>query len=264
MNTSQRTLEEALRAFPPIFLREMDTIKLMNRIDSKYLTTEQTLIGILEDAAARGYRALETDGTKICSYDTLYYDTPELQMFLDHHNRRLVRQKVRTRIYVGSGQTFLEIKRKNNHGRTKKKRTEIAPAAFKDFRADPASAPLMEKYSAIPAERLSPAVETLFRRITLVNAAMTERLTIDTALCFVNHRTARKVSLQDAVIIELKQDGRAESEMKGILLEHRVKPVRVSKYCVGTTLTDPDVKSNRFKPKIKKIEKTINKKLTTI
>ena len=264
MNTSQKTLEGALEPISPITLGEMDSIRLMNRIDAKYLTTEQALLGILSDAARCGYRALETEGTKISSYDTLYYDTPEQQMFLDHHNRRLVRQKVRTRVYVGSGQTFLEIKLKNNHGRTKKKRTEIRPEAFEDFRRDPAASALLEKYSALPSDSLSPAVETIFRRITLVNAAKTERLTIDSALCFINRRTGREVSLQDAVIIELKQDGRAKSEMREILLNHRIKPVRVSKYCIGVTLTDPDIKHNRFKPKVRKIEKTINKKLTTI
>ena len=264
MNTSPKTLESVLDTISPILLGEMDSIKLMNRIDTKFLTTEATLVHVLEDAAARGYRALETEGTRISAYDTLYYDTPGLQMFLDHHNRRLVRQKVRTRTYVGSGQTFLEIKRKNNHGRTKKKRTEIPPADFRDFSAVPAARQLLEKYSAFPAEVLSPALETLFRRITLVNAARTERLTIDTDLRFRNARNGREASLQDAVIIELKQDGRAASEMKDILLDHRVKPARLSKYCIGTTLTDGAVKSNRFKPKVRMIEKTIDKKLNAI
>ena len=264
MNTSPKTLESVLDTISPILLGEMDSIKLMNRIDTKFLTTEATLVHVLEDASARGYRALETEGTKISAYDTLYYDTPGLQMFLDHHNRRLVRQKVRTRTYVGSGQTFLEIKRKNNHGRTKKKRTEIPPAAFRDFSAEPAARELLEKYSAFPADALSPALETRFRRITLVNAAKTERLTIDTGLCFHNARNGREASLLDAVIIELKQDGRAASEMKDILLDHRVKPARLSTYCIGTTLTDGAVKSNRFKPKVRMIEKTIDKKLNVI
>ncbi len=264
MNTSQKMLENVLETISPIYLGEMDSIKLMNRIDTKYLTTEQTLVSILEDAARRGYRALETEDSKISSYDSLYYDTPERQMFLDHHNRRLVRQKIRTRTYVGSGQTFLEIKLKNNHGRTKKKRTEVPLSAFKDFRREPEAVALLEKYSSFPVDSVSPTLETLFRRITLVNAAKTERLTIDTALCFVNYRTGREASLQDAVIIELKQDGRAASEMRDILLDHRVKPVRVSKYCVGETLTDDEVKHNRFKPKIRMIEKVINNKIKTI
>ena len=66
------------------------------------------------------------------------------------------------------------------------------------------------------------------------------------------------------MIIELKQDGRAESQMKGILLEHRIKPVRVSKYCIAETLTDPSAKSGRFKVKVRTIEKTIGKKLVII
>ncbi len=66
------------------------------------------------------------------------------------------------------------------------------------------------------------------------------------------------------MIIELKQDGRAASQMKGILLDHRVKPVRISKYCVALTLTDPAAKTGRFKVKVRTIEKTIGKKLVTI
>ena len=50
--------------------------------------------------------------------------------------------------------------------------------------------------------------------------------------------------------------------MKGILLDHRIKPVRVSKYCIAETLTDPSVKSCRFKEKVRTIEKTIGNKLT--
>ena len=90
---------------------------------------------------------------------------------------------------------------------------------------------------------------------------MTERLTIDTRLCFANPRTGREVSLKRLVVIELKQDGRAYSPMKRILLGRRVKPLRVSKYCIGVTLTDPSAKSNCFKLKIRTLEKTINDKL---
>ena len=52
--------------------------------------------------------------------------------------------------------------------------------------------------------------------------------------------------------------------MKGILLGHRVKPVRVSKYCIAVTLTDPSIKSGRFKVKVRTIEKIINKKIQVI
>ena len=52
--------------------------------------------------------------------------------------------------------------------------------------------------------------------------------------------------------------------MKGILLDNRVKPAKVSKYCVAVTLTDSTARSGRFKEKIRMIEKTINKKIQVI
>ena len=258
---STSPLEQAVAAFPPITLEEMDSVKLLNRIDAKYVTTEATLLAVLGDALAAGYRALEAQNSKLSPYNSVYYDTPGLQMFLDHHNKRLTRQKVRTRVYVNSGDTFLEIKRKNNHGRTKKKRTAIPQAELMDFSRNAIATAYLAKHSAFTASQLSPALSTAFERITLVNRAMTERLTIDTELRFQNFRNGRRADLQDAVIIELKQDGRAVSQMKGILLDHRIKPLRVSKYCIGTTLTDPDIKSNRFKEKVRAIEKVIGQRL---
>lgn len=245
----------------PITLGEMDGIKLMNRIDTKYVTDEATLEQVLEAAADHGYRALEVDGERISPYNSMYYDTDALKMFSDHHNRRLTRQKVRTRVYVSSGTTFLEIKRKNNRGRTKKKRLEIPGDEFWDFRADAAADAFLSEKSAYTASMLAPRLETIFRRITLVNRAKTERLTIDTSLHFVNHDTGLKGDLGTAVIIELKQDGRTGSEMKDILLDCRVKPMRISKYCIGTTITNPGARSNRFRAKVHKIEKITGQKI---
>lgn len=247
-----------LKALPPITLEEMDAVKLMNRIDTKYLTDEATLEAVLRDAAEAGYRVLVAEGARISPYDSVYFDTGDLRMFTDHHNRRLRRQKVRTRAYVNSGDAFLEIKRKNNRGRTKKKRTGIPMQELPDFRSDAAACRYLADHSDFAAPELIPTLETLFQRITLVNPSLTERLTIDTRLCFKNFRTSLETSLRNAVIIELKQDGHAASEMKRILLRHRVKPVRISKYCIAVTLTDPSAKSNRFKVKVRQIEKTIN------
>ena len=248
----------------PITLEEMDSIKLMNRTDTKYLTDEATLAGVLGDAAAQGFRALLVAGTQVIPYYSVYFDTPDLKMYLDHHNRRLNRHKVRTREYVGTGNSFLEIKRKHNTGRTKKKRTPIPVGEMMDFSGDEAACSYLESHCPFTVGDLSPVLSTGFDRITLVNPDKTERITIDSHLEFNNFRTGRKASLLNAVVIEIKQDGRCASPMKRILLDRRVKPVRISKYCIAETLTDPGAKSGRFKEKVRAIEKTINKKLTTI
>lgn len=251
----------ALQMMPPVTLEEMDAVKLLNRIDTKYLTDEETLRLLLQDAFEAGYRALVTEGSKIASYDSVYFDTGDMKMFLDHHNRRLVRQKVRTRVYVASGLSFLEIKRKDNHGRTRKKRRVIPLDELKDFSKDAEACSYLTEKSGYTADMLSPSLETIFRRITLVNPAMTERLTIDSCLGFINLRGGEEATLRNGVVIELKQDGRTESPMKQILLKRRIKPMRVSKYCIGVSLTYPGIKSNRFKLKIRKIEKQIKCKL---
>ncbi len=257
-------MPEALHNFQPIFIEEMDAIKLMNRLDTKYLTDEATLSKVLDAAAKAGYLALEAQGVKISPYNSIYYDTPELKTFLDHRNRRLNRQKVRTRIYVNSSDTYLEIKRKNNKGRTKKKRLPIPSEELEDFSYDKKATAFLAENSRFTIGQLSPVLSTAFDRITLVNPAKTERITIDTNLYFSNFRTGRKTSLLDTVIIEIKQDRRVRSQMKDILLDLRVKPVKVSKYCVAVTLTDDTVKSGRFKEKVRAIEKIINKKIQVI
>ncbi len=253
----RQDLCSALEAIAPVTLEELDAVKLMNRIDRKFVLTEDVLLKVLREAQGK-YRVLETESGKTTCYDTLYYDTPDCLMFRIHQAGRLPRRKVRIRTYLNSGATFLEVKRKNNHGRTKKKRIEIR-------REDGLSKPQAQEFvlakSGFDPLGLEPKVRTCFERITLANIAMTERLTIDMNLKFENLSTGMCSCLEDAVILELKQDGRAASQMLRILGNLGVRPFRVSKYCIGTVLTDPHAKGNRFKFKVRKIEKITNKKL---
>ena len=243
-----------------ITLDEMDSIKLMNRVDTKFLTDLETLGEILRRAAPL-YRVLETGGDRVAEYDTLYYDTDGYRMYLDHHQRRLNRRKVRTRTYLTSGDTYLEIKRKNNRGRTRKKRIPLPADEFSSFSGNRTAAEFISSLTEFEAGALTPSTRTSFSRITLVNNARTERLTIDSGLEFENFRTGLKSGLSDAVIVELKQDGYCSSDIRKILLDLRVKPVRVSKYCIGTVLTVPEIKKSRFITKIRTIEKLIDTKL---
>jgi len=43
--------------------------------------------------------------------------------------------------------------------------------------------------------------------------------------------------------------------LKDVLFELRIRPFKVSKYCIGTCMTRPEVKQNRFKKKLRRIEK---------
>lgn len=240
-------------------LDQMRRVKLMNRIDTKYVLSEDVLPCLLDEAADAGYRVQLIDGVRACRYDTLYYDTAPRDMYLAHHNRILTRQKIRTRRYVESGVTFLEIKNKSNRGRTRKKRIEIAPECFDNISHAEGVEPFFAEHARYACEVLSPALSTRFVRITLVNDDLTERLTIDLDLHYRDMRSGRESTIERMAIVELKQDGRRASAIKDILRRMRIMPLKVSKYCLGTTLTVEDIRRNRFKEKLREIEKQLNR-----
>ena len=243
---------EIVNAMPPITLDEMKDVKLMNRVDTKFLVTSNELIAILKGIHDH-YYAQEVEGNRLSPYSTVYYDTPDLKMYTIHHDRHLVRDKVRVRTYVDSHLTFCEVKHKNNKGRTKKKRIEVKPGT--DVTKDPEAVSFLTEKQPYPVENLSPHLETAFDRFTLVNFEKTERLTIDCNLHFGNFVSGTTASMDPLVIMELKQDGRARSLLKEVLFDLRIKPYKISKYCIGTALTRPEVKQNRFKKKIRRINK---------
>lgn len=243
-----------LDSYEPISLDQMEGSKLMDRIDSKYVTTLVKLDDVLRMASDH-YRILYTGGLPVQTYDTLYFDTPDRQMYLMHHNGRLTRTKVRTRTYVNTGESFLEIKRKNNHGRTKKKRIRIPGDIFEKPFQDDASNTFLQEKTIYKGSELSPALSTGFKRITLVGKEGGERITIDFELAFHNFRNGADVTLGPAVIMELKRSGNIQSPMTDILSQLRIHPLRISKYCIGSALTDPSLKQNRFKNKIRNINK---------
>jgi hypothetical protein len=46
-----------------------------------------------------------------------------------------------------------------------------------------------------------------------------------------------------------------------MLRDMHIAPLKVSKYCLGTTVTVEGIKSNRFKAKVRDIEKRLQKGL---
>lgn len=257
-------MTDILTNYQPITLEEMSGIRLMNRTDTKFVTNIATLRKLLKLAVWQ-YRAQEIEGKRLARYYTMYFDTPDMQMYTCHHSGHANRQKLRIRSYVDSGLNFLEVKTKNNHKRTRKKRTTmfdfnpLAPA--RDIAFDSHDDNFKEYGSFLrenlwyKPEAMEEAIENRFNRITLVNNNKTERLTIDTDLCFHNIHTGNDCSLPELAIIELKRDGLVPSPILSLLNELRIKPLGFSKYCIGTALTNPDIRKNMFKQRLHALEK---------
>ena len=250
----EKHIVELLDKLPPISLPEMKDIKLMNRIDKKYLATIGQLEQLLVMAQGK-YMVQQIEGMRYSRYHTIYLDTPDEEMYTEHHNGRLVRQKVRVRTYLDSGDTFLEVKNKNNHGRTKKKR--ITVQGLHTLHEDEGDV-LLAKHSRYLLADLVPKVENRFERITLVNMAKTERLTIDCHVKFHHLETDIHDTFDRLVIIELKRDGNVYSPVKSMLRELRIKPSGFSKYCIGSAMTNASLKQGNFKPRFVRIDKLLN------
>lgn len=248
---SLQAIRHELESFEPIGLDQMKEVKLMNRIDTKYVIPIAQLAPLLHIAAPE-YFVQYTNGKRTAAYHTIYLDTADHRMYNIHQAGRKVRQKIRIRQYLDTQTTFLEIKNKNNHGRTKKKRIEV-PEMDCMTRQD--AIDFIADKSWFTMDQLKHHVENRFERITLVNRAFTERLTIDLGVCFHNFETGRDADIGHLVIIELKRDGATFSPMYNLLLRMHIHKGGFSKYCIGCAMTNSDLRQNNFKEKIHRIEK---------
>ncbi len=241
-------IQEILSRFESVSLKEIESVRLMNRTDTKF-TFNVSVLNDLLDSLKNDYKVLQIDGKRQCAYKTLYYDTDNLSLYLEHHNGHLNRYKIRHRTYIESGVGFLEVKFKNNKGRTIKERIKkrVTPIEWEKETGDF----LTEKTSFDP-NTLKPTLWVNYKRITLVSKKCPERVTIDVKLEFDDNTNCQMVD--DLVIAELKQDSKIPSVFYAKMKEMRIKEGSISKYCLGIAMVKPGVKINNFKEKLKAIK----------
>lgn len=241
-------IADKLKSFEPITLAEMDEVKLMNRTDTKFVF-ERPLLPSLLDKLSQEYKILNVEGNLISEYKTLYFDTADFKFYMDHHNGRENRFKVRIRNYVQSKLFFLEIKNKKK-GRTIKSRIRL-----EDFEVT-----LGNKSANYVDEVVGKGtmVESKlwngFSRITLVQQKIKERLTLDLGLNFSWNEIEKRYD--HIVIAELKQENvNRESLFYSLMKQNQIRPSGMSKYCVGVISLYSDLKYNVFKEKLLLIDK---------
>ena len=253
MTSYDTQIRQWLCLMQPITLDEMSSIRLMNRIDTKFVCTKRQLTDLLQCVQDK-YFVQQIGTDRISPYRTTYFDTPQYTQYMQHHNKRAGRTKVRVRTYLSSGNlTFLEVKRKNNHGRTKKKRIQVPDLT--SATTTNGAAELVMEGTGLRLADMHAIVQNLFDRITLVNYAKTERLTIDMNVQFHNYETLNDRDTDQLVIIELKRDGNIFSPITHILRDLHIHPTGFSKCCIGMALTDPRLKQNNFKQKLRMLRK---------
>ncbi len=235
-------IEQVLPLYPAVSLDEIQDYALQDRVDTKYLIRFVDLPSLLA-ALTSDCAILETGLQRISEYRTLYFDTPVLNFYFDHHNGKRPRYKIRMREYHSTKDSFLEIKKKENDLRTIKNRMPIAEIR-QSFTPEMRS--FLEYHYPGAAEPLQPVLWNTFKRITLINTSSCERVTIDLGLSFFNKTNS--LQLTHLAVVELKQSTFSrESIILLALKEKGYQPVSLSKYCTGVAFLNPDIKRNRFK-----------------
>lgn len=245
-------ISELLYSFNPITLAEMDSVKLLDRTDTKFIFRYDRLPGIL-NGLFRHYKILDVNGVKQNRYETLYFDTADFKLYFDHHNGRTNRYKVRYRKYVDSDLVFFEVKFKNNRGRTIKYR--IKRSAIKEVIEGKAAVLLSEK-TPLKAETMQSKLWVNYSRITLVNKTSTERLTLDLGLHFKDERQV--YGYGNLVVAEVKQEKTGASPFINLMRLHHIRDGSISKYCFGVMSLVAEIKRNNFKPHLLAVNKMNN------
>jgi VTC domain len=244
-------VKSVLDTFEPITLEEMDRVKLMDRTDLKFnfhISKLPELLELIKDK----YRILEVSGTRMSRYETLYYDTPDFLLFRQHHSGRTNRYKIRMRRYVESDLKFLEVKFKNNKGRTLKSRVKKKD---NEMQISGEAADFFSKATGMKPSDVEPKLWVNYTRITLVNRFEEERLTIDLALEVKSE--SGSADFDGLVIVEAKQAKPTDTPFVKLLKQMHIRQGGASKYCVAVAKLIPSIKQNNFKPVIRSIEKII-------
>jgi len=244
-----QTLEKVLNSFVSISLEELKDYSLQDRIDTKFIFPMQRLPVILSNLQGE-YAMLKIQEKVISDYETVYYDTTSLDLYLAHHNEKGNRYKIRLRKYMDSGLCFFEIKFKNSKERTLKYRIpqpDLKTALTKE------AIEFLHEHIPLIANDLTPQITIRYSRLTLISLHSKERLTFDLQLTA--SREGYTYSFGDMVVAELKQENKGASPFRTAMKQAGIRSASLSKYCMGLMVTYPGIKSNKFKQTLLIVQK---------
>jgi hypothetical protein len=220
---------------------------LLTRVDRKYVVPHADLERVIAALDPRT-RVLEIDSARDFAYESVYFDTPDLLSFRMAAQPRRRRFKLRTRNYLDTGTSYLEIKTRGARGTTVKDRDEYdlrdRERLTDDARDDVADAFATIGVAAERADELGATLLTRYRRATLLAPDGCGRATVDTALEWIEP-DGHGFALPGTAIVETKS-GAQPSGVDRALWRAGHRPATVSKYATGLAALHPSLPRNRW------------------
>ncbi|TDT17620.1 VTC domain-containing protein [Ilumatobacter fluminis] len=213
---------------------------LMTRTDRKYVLEPGDVAALLCELGP-SVRVLEIDGKRSFGYESIYFDTPELDSYLGAARRRPDRFKVRTRRYVDQDTCWVEVKTRTRRGQNEKVRRRHDPADADRLTPD-ALAFVAATVDPATADRLEPVLRTRYRRTTLVVGD--QRITIDADLrC--DDLTGQAFGIGDRFVVETKSPGGPGTVDRALWRLGR-RPLTISKFALGLAMSKPTLPRNKW------------------
>ena len=243
VSTAMSMLAHQLADRRPVGLEQVLSVaELTTRVELKYILPLASLPAFLQ-RLPHELAVLDIGGRRTFDYESVYFDTERFALYHQHVQGRRNRYKARVRSYCDSGDAMFEVKFKGRRGQTVKARLPY------DFRCRGELTPdgrefldtvIAEAYGFTPPP-LEPSLTTTYRRATLVDLDRASRLTIDVNLGWSDRVSSHRA--EDLALIESKSlagPGPADALLRSM----GVRPVRISKYCLGVALLHPDTAAN--------------------
>jgi hypothetical protein len=234
--------------FDPISLAEINAAAgLQTRADNKYFVPWEAFLAF-STMLQSTHKVLEIEGRRSFTYDTQYFDTPDLTTYWGHVQKRRKRFKCRTRVYENSDLCVFELKLKGGRGETIKHKINYHKQMAGEVTASAQAFiqnQLAASYQMAFGHQLVPTLRTNYERVTFASQVCTERVTCDFNLMF-SITNARAQLDPRFVLVEIKSE-RGRSDADQFLWRLGVRPSSGSKYCVGLALLTPNLRINPFR-----------------
>ncbi len=251
VNAVQKTLETLLSDLPGASLEEVAVAaQLMTRVDRKYVIRLDddglNLIASIVDEVGRKHKAAaqEIDGVRTGEYRSIYFDTLGNLSFLTAVTGHPYRWKVRTREYLTSGHSFVEVKYRDGGESTSKVRVPAEDEATEFV------AKTLRDVGAGDVGPLQPALTTRYHRGTILLPEEESRVTIDVSLSATSFGGDR-LDYGNVAVIETKTPTSKGSKVDRLLFDAGLRPTRFSKYATSRALIDRRLPRKRWEKVIR-------------
>ena len=241
--------ELSSQRFASITLEEMDTFAaLQTRVDRKYIVTSQLCNELFGTINING-QVLTVNEKRSTGYQSVYFDTPEFDLYKDAAYKRRPRFKARTRFYQATGKAMIEVKTKDGRGKTVKIRTPYHAEHL--YELTESGRAFIDESVQVPgsSEHLRPTLTSRYQRTTIVDRDTSTRMTCDEYLICSDWED-QSVAFPHC-ILETKSSSQP-SPFDKWLWEHEYRPQRISKYCTMLAVLHPALPANKWHQVIKK------------